>query len=91
MLRLVVDVPEPLSQQVKASGLSQQQLSKVMTYFLEIYLRLEQTKAFIEVISGDEQEIVTQKPSRKAGSARHLGITISEDFDEPLADFAEYM
>ncbi len=28
---------------------------------------------------------------RKAGSAKHLGIRIAEDFDEPLEDFVEYM
>jgi hypothetical protein len=25
------------------------------------------------------------------GSGKHLNITMSEDFDEPLVDFAEYM
>lgn len=25
------------------------------------------------------------------GSAKHLNITMSDDFDEPLEDFAEYM
>ncbi|MCP4168629.1 MAG: DUF2281 domain-containing protein [Chloroflexi bacterium] len=29
--------------------------------------------------------------SRKAGSAKHLGIKMADDFDEPLEDFAEYM
>ncbi|MGB0386148.1 MAG: type II toxin-antitoxin system Phd/YefM family antitoxin [Ardenticatenaceae bacterium] len=28
---------------------------------------------------------------RKAGSRKHLGIVMSDDFDEPLEDFAEYM
>lgn len=28
---------------------------------------------------------------RKAGSGKHLGIVMSDDFDEPLEDFAEYM
>ena len=34
--------------------------------------------------------ISTAKPRRQAGSAKGL-ITISDDFDEPLEDFAEYM
>lgn len=36
------------------------------------------------------QEAAPRKPRRKAGSAKGL-ITIAEDFDEPLADFEEYM
>jgi antitoxin (DNA-binding transcriptional repressor) of toxin-antitoxin stability system len=48
------------------------------------------------VIKKDEELIVklipekTKKTSRKAGSAKGL-ITMSEDFDEPLEDFREYM
>ena len=34
---------------------------------------------------------VKHKGPRKAGSAKHLGIQISDDFDDPLDDFAEYM
>jgi|GEM_PF-6262601 len=34
MLQLMVEVPEPLEKQVKASGLSQKQLGIMMTYFL---------------------------------------------------------
>ena len=33
----------------------------------------------------------SKKPNRKAGSAKHLGIIMADDFDEPLDDFAEYM
>jgi len=36
------------------------------------------------------EESVPRKPRRKAGSAKGL-IAISEDFDEPLEDFEEYM
>ena len=39
----------------------------------------------------NEQPFKPAKGPRKAGSAKHLGITISDDFDEPLDDFSEYM
>jgi prevent-host-death family protein len=48
------------------------------------------------VITQNEQPVVrlvpvsTVKPRRRSGSARGL-ITMSDDFDEPLEDFAEYM
>lgn len=32
-----------------------------------------------------------KKAPRKAGSAKHLGISMSDDFDELLDDFDEYM
>lgn len=87
MAQLVIDLPQDLDQQVKESGLSQQQLGKLVTYLLEIYLKLEQTKEFIKLSVTPEPKKVT----RKAGSAKHLGIIIADDFDEPLDDFAEYM
>jgi antitoxin (DNA-binding transcriptional repressor) of toxin-antitoxin stability system len=35
--------------------------------------------------------IDSPKPRRQPGRGKHLMITMSDDFDEPLADFAEYM
>ncbi|HFC12955.1 MAG TPA: type II toxin-antitoxin system prevent-host-death family antitoxin [Anaerolineae bacterium] len=31
------------------------------------------------------------KPRRQPGSAKQFNIQLADDFDEPLADFAEYM
>lgn len=48
------------------------------------------------VITQNEQPVLklvpipAAKPRRRSGSAKGL-ITISDDFDEPLEDFAEYM
>lgn len=45
------------------------------------------------VITKDERPVVKLVPvkrRRRAGSAKGL-ITISEDFDEPLEDFKDYM
>ena len=47
------------------------------------------------VITQNEQPVlklvpIPAKPRRQSGSAKGL-ITMSDDFDEPLEDFAEYM
>jgi hypothetical protein len=33
----------------------------------------------------------TDKPRRAAGFAKHLNITMSDDFNDPLKEFEEYM
>jgi len=49
------------------------------------------------VVTQDEKPImkwiVVTPPQtyRKAGSGKHLGIVMSDDFDEPLQEFAQYM
>ena len=48
------------------------------------------------VITQDEKPIikwmvVKQQKQPRFGSGKHLGIIMSDDFDEPLEDFAEYM
>ena len=35
--------------------------------------------------------IASPKAQRQPGRGKHLMISMSDDFDEPLADFAEYM
>lgn len=87
MSHLVLELPESLDQQIKDRGLSQQQLGKVMTYLLELYLNIDQANDLIQITSQDKP----QKVTRKAGSAKNMGIIIADDFDEPLEDFAEYM
>lgn len=87
MSQLVLELPNALEQKLEASGLSQEQLGQVMTYLLEMYLHVEQTNDFIQVKSHEQHE----PKARKAGSAKNLGIIISDDFDKPLEDFAEYM
>jgi prevent-host-death family protein len=58
---------------------------------------VEQAKHGAEVVLTDRGEpvakiipISTAQPQREFGSARGL-ITMSDDFDEPLEDFHEYM
>jgi len=73
----------------------------------QINLEEAQTQflSLIEAALNGEEIIITQenrpiikfvtidspKPRRKPGSGKHLMITMSDDFDEPLEDFAEYM
>lgn len=87
MSQLILDLPETVDKQIAASGLSKEQLGRVMTYLLEVYLHLDQSNEFIRVAS----QHATPKKARKAGSAKHLGVVIADDFEEPLPDFAEYM
>jgi antitoxin (DNA-binding transcriptional repressor) of toxin-antitoxin stability system len=62
-----------------------------ITTLIEAAIRGEEV-----IITKDEQPIAklvlvkTKKSSRKAGSAKGM-IKMSEDFNEPLADFSEYM
>ena len=56
----------------------------------------DQWNEMVERLDRYEQMLEDQKPGltkkgRKAGSAKHLDIVMSDDFDEPLEDFAEYM
>ncbi|MEZ4656937.1 MAG: DUF2281 domain-containing protein [Caldilineaceae bacterium] len=83
MSQLVIDLPESLEQQIRAQGISQNQLRKVIAYLLELYLKVDK--------SAELFQSANSPMPRKAGSAKHLGICISDDFDEPLDDFAEYM
>ncbi len=49
------------------------------------------------IITQNEQPIIKfvtiapPKPQRQPGRGKHLKIIMSDDFDEPLEDFAEYM
>jgi len=56
MLQLTIELPEPLSQEVEASGMSYQQLGRVMTYLLEMYLKIEQSQKFIQVAATNQGE-----------------------------------
>ncbi|MEM7539923.1 MAG: DUF2281 domain-containing protein [Chloroflexota bacterium] len=87
MSQLVLELPASLNYQVKSSGLTQKQLGDILTYLLEMYFKINQDQGAIRVLSNTERE----KKPRKAGSAKHMGIKIADDFDEPLEEFEEYM
>jgi antitoxin (DNA-binding transcriptional repressor) of toxin-antitoxin stability system len=73
-------------------------------YQIELEKAKTQIASLLQIALNGEEIIITQndqpilklvsisntKPRRQSGSAKGL-ITMSEDFDEPLEDFAEYM
>jgi len=69
------------------------ELAEAQDHFLEL---VEQVMSGVEVvITKDQQPLVKLVPARTPPRQRHFGsakglITIAEDFDAPLADFAEY-
>ncbi len=52
---------------------------------------VELLEDYEDILSAKSRKGEATRISRKAGSAKHLGIKMADDFDEPLEDFAEYM
>lgn len=91
MSQLLIELPEPLDQQLTESGVNPQQLQALVSRFLQLYLHREQVvdvKSQVESLLTPVNE-TSNRP--RFGSGKHLNITMAEDFDEPLEDFAEYM
>ena len=51
----------------------------------------ETLKPNLQAVADMKSDQTTEPHQPRFGSAKHLNITISDDFDEPLEDFAEYM
>lgn len=91
MSRLIIELPDVLSQQLEASGLNQKQLQGLVSRFIQLYLyreRMPDIKHQVEDLFAPAAEL-NNRP--RFGSGKHLNITMTDDFDEPLEDFAEYM
>lgn len=91
MSRLVIELPDIVSQQLDESGLNQKQLQALVSRFIQLYLyreRLPDIKYQVEDLL-TSSTAVSNRP--RFGSGKHLNITMTDDFDEPLEDFAEYM
>lgn len=91
MSQLVIELPDTLSQQLSESGLNQKQLQALVGRFIQLYLYRENLP---DVKSQVENLLIPTNGSSnrpRFGSGKHLNITMSDDFDEPLEDFAEYM
>jgi PHD/YefM family antitoxin component YafN of YafNO toxin-antitoxin module len=52
---------------------------------------IELLEEYEDILTAKNKTNDTRKMTRRAGSAKHLGITMADDFDEPLEDFTEYM
>ncbi len=53
-------------------------------------LRRRKVEVIILPLDEDETEVVAEKPRPQFGNARGQ-VTMSDDFDQPLEDFAEYV
>lgn len=96
MTTLTVELPEPLTQQLQDSGLSPRQLEGLIIRLIELYLHQQEVRATVNLFEqaalAESNEPPPTKPRRpRFGSGKHLNIQMSDDFDEPLEDFAEYM
>jgi hypothetical protein len=93
---MTIELPEPLSKQLSLADVKlfynqDGQASEVlMSYevFQKIINLLQKPYNYNQ--SYFRVKEATSR-SRKAGSGKHLKIIMSDDFDEPLEDFAEYM
>ena len=94
-MTLTIELPEPLTQQLQKSGLSPEQLEPLIIRLIQLYLHQPEVRAtvnlFEQATSTTAGEPASARPRRQAGRAKHLNIQMSDDFDEPLEDFAEYM
>jgi hypothetical protein len=95
MTTLTVELPELLTQQLQRSGLSSRQLEALIIRLIQLYLHQPEVRAtvnlFEQAAAIEVGEPQPAKPRRQAGRAKYLNIKMSDDFDEPLEDFAEYM
>jgi len=88
--QLTIELPDEVGRELERSVVSPQQLSSLVSNLVRIYLRKDQLQDVLDLMAGLPETNGTKQIPR-FGSGRHLGIQLSEDFDEPLEDFAEYM
>lgn len=105
MAQLTIELPDELSEQLKESTLTEEKLNELVARFIHLWLQQETDLSNLEPATylengsgkaGSEKhlQINTADDSGNVprfGSGKHLNITMSDDFDEPLEDFAEYM
>jgi hypothetical protein len=89
-------LPEELSQALQDQGVSAQQIESFFIQFIHLYLNQQALRETVSLLGQlnkpDTAKTVSAKTYRpRFGSGKHLNIQMSDDFDEPLEDFAEYM
>lgn len=87
---LTIELPDDIGRELERSVASPQQLALLLSSLVRIYLHRDQLQNVLELMAG-LPELAGSKPVPRFGSGRHLGIHLSEDFDDPMDDFAEYM
>ena len=88
--QLTIELSDDVGRELERRVVSPQQLTSLISSLVRIYLRKEQLQDVLELMAEIDKS-AESKPAPRFGSGRHLGIRLSEDFDEPLEDFAEYM
>ncbi len=58
---------------------------------IEWILKLKDTSAIREIMKVKKSTTKRKTGVRKFGGGKHIFTYVSEDFDEPLEDFKEYM
>lgn len=96
MTTLTVELPEALAQQLQMRGLSAEQMEPIIIRLVQLYLHQQEVRATVNLFEQSDPAVSSEteaaKPRRpRFGSGKHLNIQMSDDFDEPLEDFAEYM
>lgn len=87
---LTIELPDDIGRELERSAASPQQVASILSGLVRVYLRRDQLQDMLELMAR-LPELSEAKPTPRFGSGQHLGIQLSEDFDEPLEDFAEYM
>ncbi len=58
---------------------------------IEWILKLKDASAIREIMKVKKSTTGRKTGTRKFGGGKHIFTYVAEDFDEPLADFKEYM
>lgn len=88
--QLTIELPDEIGAELERNAGSPQQAASLLSSLVRIYLYKEQVQSVLELMAG-LPDSAPSKPTPRFGSGRHLKIQLSEDFDQPLDDFAEYM
>lgn len=91
MSQLTIELPETLNQQITQAGISEQQLQTIVARFVQLYLYRGQLPDITSQVENLLKRTDSSQNRPRFGSGKYLNITMSDDFDEPLEDFAEYM
>lgn len=91
MSQLIIELPDAVRQQLDESGVNQKQLQTLVSRFIQLYLHREQLSDLKREVENLLTPTVDSGNRPRFGSGKHLQITMADDFDAPLEDFAEYM
>ena len=91
MSTLTIELPDNLTQALQDQGISTQKLETFFIQFVQLYLNQQAVQDTMGMLDQLNNPASTKTRRPRFGSGKHLNIQMSDDFDEPLEDFAEYM